>query len=307
MLDAYQWGKITKNSPEAPVPVINISKKENRLGGAANVAKNIRALGAKVRLCSSIGLDISGEKFKILMKKNGLTNKHLIHTQKPTTTKTRIIADNKHIVRIDEEDTSDNTNNEELLATVKELINTTHFDIVILQDYNKGLLNKETITPLLQLLQKNGIKTVVDPKFENFNLYKDVDLIKPNLIELNYAIKKNFEPNNINAIANNMRELSIKLNSKLIMVTLSENGITILDKNKKFHTKGIRINPIDVSGAGDTVVSIASLCLAQNLSMKYISEISNYAGAQVCEKVGVVTINKNALLKRIKKVCTKDV
>ncbi len=301
MLDSYHWGEIHRQSPEANVPVVSLLKKENRLGGAANVAKNILALGANVTLCSTIGNDEAGKHLLNLMHKNNLSTDYLIKTHNITTQKIRIFAKNKHVIRIDNENTSSIENKEKILELIKKIINSKKIDIAIIQDYNKGLLNKKTIKPILNLLKEKKIKITVDPKFNNFNDYKEVDLIKPNLIELNNITNKKIVKNDIEKLLKTMKETYVKLNVKYIMTTLSENGLMILKDDKNFHAKGLPINVIDVSGAGDSVISIASLCLANNIPMEDIAKISNYSGAQVCEKIGVVTINKLALLKKIKK------
>ena len=300
MIDAYMWGEINRISPEAPVPVVEIKKHENRLGGAANVALNLQSLGAEPILCSVIGDDNKGKVFKKLMIEANLKTKGiLISNKRRTTLKTRVIAENKHQVRIDEEDTFSINIEDEFLNLLKELISDT--DVVILQDYNKGVLTPRIITELIKITNTKNIPTIVDPKKRNFNFYKDCTIFKPNLNEIKEGMNIEFNADNTNEIKKASEKLRKFLNAKAVLLTLSSRGICFNNEQKFKHTPAFKRNIIDVSGAGDTVISVASLCLASNIDLNTLSILSSLAGGIVCEEVGVIPINKEKLLIEAKK------
>jgi rfaE bifunctional protein kinase chain/domain len=295
MIDAYMWGEINRISPEAPVPVVEVKKHENRLGGAANVALNLKALGANPILCSVIGTGDRGVLFEKLMKESNLSTEGILSTNKrKTTIKTRVIAENKHQLRIDEEETSPIEQVEEFLKLTLSLIN--DVDVIILQDYNKGVLTPEIIERVIDSANKKGIPTIVDPKKLNFNSYKNCTIFKPNLAEIKAGMKVDFDANNIAEIEKATSELRKKLSAKGVLLTLSEKGICINSEKEFKHTPAFKRNIIDVSGAGDTVISVASLCLASNMDYTDLSILSTLAGGLVCEDVGVMPINKEKLL-----------
>lgn len=295
MIDAYMWGKINRMSPEAPVPIVDIQKHETRLGGAANVALNIQSLEAKPILCSVIGDDIHGKLFLELMKISNLsTTGILVSKKRRTTLKTRVIANEKHQLRVDEEDTEPIHLESQFINNIKNHIN--HCDVIILQDYNKGTLTKNLITEVITLANKLNIPTIVDPKKINFNTYYNCTVFKPNLSEIKEGMNIDFNANNQDEIQKATNKLLNKLKAKAILLTMSEKGISIT-QNKEFeYTPAFKRKIIDVSGAGDTVISVASLCLTTKINFKLLSKLSSLAGGIVCEEVGVVPINKNKLL-----------
>jgi len=295
MIDAYLWGEINRMSPEAPVPVVEVKKHENRLGGAANVALNLKALGATPILCSVIGTGNRGVLFEELMEESNLSTEGILSTNKrKTTIKTRVIAENKHQLRIDEEETSPILQVEEFLKLTISLMD--DIDVIILQDYNKGVLTSEIIEGVIASANKNGIPTIVDPKKLNFNSYKNCTIFKPNLAEIKAGMKVDFDANNIAEIEKATTKLKKQLSAKGVLLTLSERGICINSEKEFKHTPAFKRNIIDVSGAGDTVISVASLCLASNMDYTELSVLSTLAGGIVCEEVGVVPINKEKLL-----------
>ena len=297
MIDSYMWGEVNRMSPEAPVPVVEVKKHENRLGGAANVALNLKALGANPILSSVIGSGERGILFEKLMKESNLSTEGILYTNKrKTTIKTRVIAENKHQLRIDEEETSPIVQVEEFLKLTISLME--NIDVIILQDYNKGVLTPKIIEGVIVSANKKGIPTIVDPKKLNFNSYKNCTIFKPNLAEIKAGMKVDFDANNIDEIEKATSELRKKLSAKGVLLTLSEKGICINSENEFKHTPAFKRNIIDVSGAGDTVISIASLCLASNIDYTDISMLSTLAGGLVCENVGVMPINKEKLLKQ---------
>ncbi|MFA8450474.1 MAG: bifunctional heptose 7-phosphate kinase/heptose 1-phosphate adenyltransferase [Bacteroidales bacterium] len=307
MIDAYLWGKVDRISPEAPVPVVAVEKRANRLGGAANVALNIQALGAKPILCSLIGDDLMGEEFKKLLLKNKMTcDGILVSSKRPTTTKFRVIGNNTQLLRVDEEITNDLYSDEEkmLFAKIKDIISNQKIDSIIFQDYNKGVLSERIIKDTIKLANENNIPTIVDPKKKNFEIFKNVSLFKPNLKELKEGMNLEFNTNKVGDIQEAVKKLQEEMKAKIVLNTLSENGVLIRKKTEdnSFETHHIPAhirNIADVSGAGDTVVSVASLCLAANISSRDLAAFANLAGGLVCEEVGVVPIKKDLLLEEI--------
>ena len=292
MIDAYMW-EINRMSPEAPVPIVEIQKHETRLGGSANVALNIQSLEAKPILCSVIGNDMHGKLFLDLMHKSNLSTEGILISKRRTTLKTRVIANEKHQLRVDEEDTKPIELENKFINKIKEHISSC--DVVIFQDYNKGTLTENVIKEIITKANELNIPTIVDPKKINFNSYNNCTIFKPNLSEIKEGMKIDFNSNNQNQINEVTNKLLNKLQAKAILLTMSEKGISIT-YNKEFeYTPAFQRKIIDVSGAGDTVISVA-LCLTTEMNFKILSKLSSLAGGIVCEEVGVVPINKNKLL-----------
>jgi rfaE bifunctional protein kinase chain/domain len=301
MIDTYMWGKIERMSPEAPVSVVDIEKHETRLGGAANCALNIKALGATPILCSVIGNDNNGIRFnKLMIKANLSTEGILISDQRKTTVKTRIISENKHQLRVDEEDRYPITIEDKFLNTVEQLLEET--SVIILQDYNKGVLTPKTIKKLIKKAKQLNIPIIVDPKKDNFLLYQDCDIFKPNLKEIKEGIEIEFDDKNDKELEKATSILKDKLNASAILLTLSERGICINSDKGFVHTPAYGGPVVDVSGAGDSVISVASLLLSSGVNSKNISKISSLSGGIVCQKVGVVPIDKEELLRETIKI-----
>jgi len=297
MIDAYMWGDVHRMSPEAPVPIVEINKRESRLGGAANVALNIQSLGATPVLFSAIGDDHYGDLFINLMKEQNLTYEGIQKiSDRNTTVKTRIISDNKHVLRVDEERT-DFIDDENISNKLEKMILANNFDVVIFEDYNKGLLGEKLIQKAINAAQQKGIPTIVDPKKDNFFAYQGVDIFKPNLKEIKEGLNVEFDVLSDDELSKNVALLKTKLKAKGILLTLSEYGIYYQNEETTYREKAHKRNIIDVSGAGDTVVSVAALALACKLGDEFLMRIANLAGGLVCEKVGVVPIQKQDLLK----------
>ena len=303
MLDSYIWGAVERISPEAPVPVVNVKKRDFRLGGAANVALNLQALGAKPILCALIGNDDAGKKLQDCLDAQGITKEGLvISTQRPTTVKTRVIASHQHVVRIDEESDAPASAVEEsqLLEKIEKLLS--HCQVVVFEDYDKGVLNASLIEKVVQASTRLKIPTVVDPKKRNFLAYKNVTLFKPNLKELREGLKVDVEASNQQQVSKAVEQLKQTLNATGVMITLSEFGVYMDDGKEKVKLPAHAREIADVSGAGDTVVSIASLCVALGLSPKTTATLSNLGGGLVCQHVGVVPIDKDELFKEALKI-----
>jgi D-glycero-beta-D-manno-heptose-7-phosphate kinase len=303
MLDTYIWGKVERISPEAPVPVVRVQKREARLGGAANVALNIQALGAEAKLFSVIGNDFEGNELIQIIAKNGLTKNAILQSDnRPTTVKQRIIASSQHIVRIDSE-TEENITLEEqnwLLEVIKNQDKKP--DIIIFEDYDKGVLGKPLIQAIITWAKQHQIPTITDPKKRNFLDYQGVTLFKPNLKELKEGLKIDLDTSSASTIQKTIESARKQLGVEGILLTLSEKGVFI-DFQEESHLVSAHIRQIaDVSGAGDTVVSIAALCLALNLTPKEIAFLSNLGGGLVCESVGVIPINKQYLFDEVERL-----
>lgn len=312
MLDSYIWGKVNRISPEAPVPIVSVEMRTNRLGGAANVALNINSLGAEAIICSVIGADQKGDALVDLLKNESMSTEGIVRSDaRITTTKFRVMGNNVQLLRVDDESTDDLTTAEEkqLVESVRRVLDHENIDTIIFQDYNKGNLSKNVITEIIALAEKNRIPTAVDPKSKNFFEYKKVSLFKPNLKELNEGLGIDIDPGDKENLKKACHKLNDKINSELIMITLSENGIYILGEMNGLsgsHVVPAHLRNIaDVSGAGDTVISVAALCLALNQHPEKIASLSNLSGGIVCEEVGVVSINKEFLLKEAISLLTK--
>lgn len=298
MVDSYIWGSVSRISPEAPVPVLQIEKKEDRLGGAANVALNVQAMGATPLLCAIIGNDLEGEQFKKRLHIRDIDDSGIIiSNSRPTTSKTRVISGHQHIVRIDSE-TEENISEKDkrkLLEIIDKLCS--QADAIIFEDYDKGLIDEELIRKTLEIASVKNIPTIVDPKKKNFFNYSGVSLFKPNLKELLEGLNIEIDKKNLEEIKGAAIQLQQKMNGSDILLTLSELGILYLNSESSHHFDAHLREIADVSGAGDTVVSIAAMCKALSLPPEFISELSNLGGGLVCEHMGVVPIEKNILLK----------
>tara|TARA_B100000003_G_scaffold138590_1_gene124417 strand:- start:2138 stop:3115 length:978 start_codon:yes stop_codon:yes gene_type:complete len=292
MVDSYIFGEINRNSPEAPVPIVDIKKEDTKLGGAANVALNIQSLGMEPILCSVIGDDEDGQIFMKLCKKNNLVTKGIIIDEyRKTTNKKRVIVNKDHILRIDNEETNYLKSNirKKFINNTEKLI--ANNEIIIFQDYDKGVINKKMIEEINKI---DHLFIAVDPKKRNFFEYKNVDLFKPNLSEiLNAFDSKDDSINNLNSISD---ELKSKNNIKNIMVTLSNKGLVINNDSGFIYNKIQKKKIIDVSGAGDTVIALATILFYLKLPEKFIAEMCNLAGGITCMSSGVSAINLKELL-----------
>ena len=305
MIDSYLWGKVNRISPEAPVPIVAVAKKERRLGGAANVALNVQALGANPILCSVIGVDIEGQAFMDLLKKQKLSQKGILKSRdRITTVKTRIMGNNAQLLRVDEEEEDDISPSEtqQLLTLISYIIIHDKIDVVIFEDYNKGLLNSKLISKVVELCRSKGIPTCVDPKKKNFNSYKGVSLFKPNLKELREGIKLDISGDNINELQRAISSYRVKQKIETVLVTLAEKGVVTNSRKLKEHVPAHIRSIADVSGAGDTVISVASLCRALDCSDVLTAAIANLSGGLVCEQIGVVPVSKEQLLEEALKL-----
>ncbi len=300
MLDHYVFGDVLRISSEAPIPIVDVQKYENRLGGAANVALNVQALGAKVFLASVFGDDSNGHVLKEVLSSNQINSTAcILNQERRTTVKTRVVSRNQQIVRYDYEDGSPINEQTELalLDNVIDIIYNETPDVVILQDYNKGVLTPKVIANVIHNCTQNGIPVAVDPKHDNFWAYKGCTLFKPNREEamsgLDMSISAN-RPETLMVADNQIRSV---LKNQYTIITLSDKGIFVgaEDDHELVPAYYRKIN--DVSGAGDTVISLLALGLALNLDIFATAELANIAAGLVCEQVGVSPIDINDLIK----------
>lgn len=308
MLDTYWWGKVERISPEAPVPVVAVSKKEQRIGGAGNVALNVASLGAAVNVISIIGNDDEGKQLVSLLNDNNINTDFIIlNNERITTNKIRIISRNQHMMRLDAEVTTALTIHTEeiLLNAFIKYVADVQPQLVILEDYNKGLLTKNVIEKVIAICKENNILTAVDPKRKNFFEYKGVDIFKPNLHEIKEGLNILGEEISEKLLGEMHDLLTEKLQHKISFITLSEKGVFYESGMEKAiiptHIRSIA----DVSGAGDTVIAVASVVFAATKNVRLMADIANIAGGMVCEEVGTVAIDKIKLLEECKNLLVK--
>jgi len=299
MLDTYMWGDVERISPEAPVPVVSLKNKEQRIGGAGNVALNLQSLGATAFVLSVTGDDEEAEKLNSLfVDQNIRTSYSLKSKTRITTNKTRVISRNQHMMRLDAEVTNDlnEEDQQKLIDTFEQFIEKEKPDVVILEDYNKGVLTQAVIEIVISVCKENGIITAVDPKRKNFLEYRNVDIFKPNLKEVKDALNLLFAGVNLRLLQDIHLELSNLLHHHISFITLSEKGVFYQQENRSAIIPSHLRNIADVSGAGDTVIAVAALVYAATKDVQLMAEIANIAGGLVCEEVGTVAINKEKLL-----------
>ncbi len=303
MLDTYLWGKVERLSPEAPVPIVSVTKRENRLGGAANVSRNIQSLGATPILFSVIGDDDNGKEFESLLVKRDLSNKGIfVDSSRNTTVKNRIISSGKQIVRVDEESTSfiSSEMEQKLTAAILKEIEEEKVDVIVFVDYDKGIITPALFDAVNEAAIKKNIPTAVDPKKRNFWHYKNVTLFKPNFKEFVEGIGQPIAKDDLETIKMYADKFKKEQNLNLIFITLSELGVFISNGVKEQYYPVVIRDIADVSGAGDTVIGVASLAMAAGLAPKVMALMSNLAGGLVCEKVGVVPVDSEQLRKEMK-------
>lgn len=298
MVDAYTWGKVTRISPEAPVPVVNVVKRENRLGGAGNVVLNLASLGAKPLIFSVIGDDSTGSSLLDILREAGLSVDGIIQEAgRPTTVKERVIAGSQQLLRVDSETEKaiSSASVSALLAAVKAAIS--NVDVIIFEDYDKGVLSAGLIQEVMAMAKSAGIPTVVDPKKKNFFAYQGATLFKPNLHELRDGLGLDSSDLSSLALPATVKKFKESQNFEGLFVTLSERGVYMDFRSEQVAIPAHIRQIADVSGAGDTVISIAACALAAGASPAQIAELANLGGGLVCEFLGVVPIEVN-LLKR---------
>lgn len=303
MLDTYWWGHVERISPEAPVPIVALDKKEYRIGGAGNVALNLSCLGAQVSVISVIGKDDDGNTLIKLLHDNKINVDYLLQNpSRITTSKSRIISRNQQMMRLDSEITDDLSSEYEkkLIDHVEKYVVARKPHVLILEDYNKGVLTENVISNVVSICKKYGVLTSVDPKRKNFLRYQGVDIFKPNLKEVKDGLNLLVDDINDQMLNNIHEKLYERLQHAISFITLSEKGVFYRQHDKSRIVPSHVRNIADVSGAGDTVIAVASLLYAVTKDVDLMAEVANIAGGLVCEEVGTVAINKDKLLEECK-------
>ncbi len=293
MIDRYWHGRVDRISPEAPVPVVQFLRKEDRLGGAGNVALNVKALGGEAILCSVFGNDDETSAVAALFSDHQLSIDGIFFSAaRKTTVKTRIVAGGQQLLRLDDESTFDlnPAETKSFLTCFGQILDKKQPDAIIFQDYNKGVLTQKVIEKVMTEAQKRGIPTAIDPKKRHFFEYRGATLFKPNLKEVREALPFQIEPTEADLLSASQFLRDI-LGHKTTMITLSERGICTENGGvcSIWPTRPRAIS--DVSGAGDTVIAVAAMGLAAGFSIEKIARLANLAGGQVCESAGVVAVD----------------
>ena len=298
MIDAYIWGKHDRMSPEAPVHVVDVERRDARLGGAANVALNIQGAGGNPLIITVLGAQGRAPEFQSLMVSQNMTTEGVVWSEgRKCTVKTRVISNGRHLLRVDEEQTDDISEEEEdeLLDRLKLILENVAVDAAILQDYNKGVLTPRVIRESISLCKEKGIPITVDPKKKNFMAFKGCDLFKPNLKELREGLGQDIIPEKASLDAA-IQQLQRQMPHERTMITLSEHGVYHSENGSSSILPAHKRNIVDVSGAGDTVIAVATLALASGADLTEAAWLANLAGGLVCEQVGVQPITQEALL-----------
>lgn len=300
MVDSYLWGKVERVSPEAPIPIVSVTKKENRLGGAANVSLNLQSLGATPLLFSVIGDDEKGKRFRKMMVKSKLSAEGIfVDPMRITTVKSRIISNGQHIARVDEESVDYISAELEgrIFEAIRNTIENRKIDVVIFVDYDKGMITPGLFEKVHELARQKGIVIAVDPKKRNFSLYHDVDLFKPNFKEFVEGTGRIILKGDLEQLKTAAERYKKEKSFRFIFITLSELGVFLSNSlSQTYYPAEIRYIA-DVSGAGDTVLAVAALCLATSAPPRLLAMLSNMAGGLVCEQVGVVPVNLERLMR----------
>lgn len=299
MLDTYWWGSVDRISPEAPVPVVALQKKELRVGGAANVALNTASLGAQTTMISIIGADADGEKLLQLLQEKKIDTSYIkTSTNRVTTNKTRIMSRNQQMMRLDAEITTDidKATEDLFIQQVQNCLDQQQPQVLIFEDYNKGVITERVIKEVTALCNEKNVFTAVDPKKKNFLSYHGVTIFKPNLKEVKEGLNLSVDQVTISTLNHIHDVLQKHLHHKISLITLSEKGVFYQNETShRIIPTHIR-NIADVSGAGDTVIAVAAICYAATQDMHLAAEMANIAGGLVCEEVGTAAIDRERLL-----------
>lgn len=305
MVDAYLIGNITRISPEAPVPVVQITERREQPGGAANVALNCRALEAQVTLFTVLGIDEAGKSLCRMLQSEGISTEGcLLSKKRKTTTKTRVLSKSQQVLRIDDEqsDPLDTKDEHAFIDLCLRAIQIDEPDVIIFEDYNKGVLLPNIIQKITEHARRFKTLIAVDPKKENFFDYQHVDIFKPNLKEIREALNNDQILPQINSLSQVHQQLQKTLLHRITLITLSEHGIFVAEDKKRFILPSRVRHIADVSGAGDTVIAIFAMTYAVVKDIAWCTEVANLAGGLVCEEVGVKPVNRKKLIQALKEI-----
>ncbi len=300
VLDHYIWGKVSRISPEAPVPVVNVSRENLLLGGATNVVNNIHALGGVVSVCGVIGRDEAGGQLQHLLRAQGIpTDGLIVEPGRPTTIKTRIIAHSQQVVRFDRETNSkiEKDTHQRIFDFFKQKV-TEGIDAVVLSDYCKGVVTKDLVRDIVRLAKKNRVIVSVDPKVSHFGMYSGVTILTPNLNEASIGSK--IEIDDEHSLLKAGELLLKRLKCTAVLITRSEHGMSLFEHGGRVtHIPTVARDVFDVTGAGDTVISALTLAMAAGAGMVDAARISNYAAGIVVGVMGTATVKPEELKQRI--------
>jgi len=298
IMDHFLWGNVRRISPEAPVPVVEVEREDLMLGGAANVAHNIKNLGGAVSITGVIGSDDDGRRFLRALKKKSIPVTGIVQDPKrPTTTKTRIIAHNQQIVRYDREN-KDGVRaaiTKEVLRYIKKAVRDAH--VVIVSDYAKGLVSENLMKKIVALCKKMKKPLVVDPKVEHLDYYKGADIVTPNNLEA--ATGAGLDIKDAKTLKKAGKILKERLDSKALLITRGEQGMSLFENGSETHIPTVAKEVYDVSGAGDTVAGVIALSLAAGADFKEAAVLANFAAGVVVGKLGTATLNAEELCKAV--------
>lgn len=299
IMDEYIWGDVSRISPEAPVPVVDVKQETKMLGGAANVINNIRSLGGKAILCGVVGDDSTGKEIRNYVEDLGCTTGGIIlENGRPTSIKTRIVAQNQQVVRFDREiRKSINPGSIKSLLHYIE-INKDKLDAIVVADYGKGVISGELMKGLRELVLDSEIILAVDPKTDNFEYYHGIDIITPNHHEAGAFCR--LDINDSESLVKAGTYMLDKLNCRSVLITQGKDGMTLFEKDGQIsHIPTLGRKVFDVTGAGDTVISTISLGLASGMDLKSAAIISNYAAGIVVGEVGTSIVDAEELKKAL--------
>jgi rfaE bifunctional protein kinase chain/domain len=305
MLDTYLWGHVERISPEAPVPVVTLDRREQRIGGAGNVALNLASLGTKVTAFSVLGEDADGKILEGMLGSSGIDTSYLARSGKRiTTNKARVMGRNQQMLRLDSETTLDLSaiEEDELLGRLRTYLEKEKPQVIIFEDYNKGVLTHRVIREAVALCRHHGVITAVDPKRKNFFSYTGVTIFKPNLKEVREGLNLLLDDVQLPALQDIHGQLAEKLQHEISFITLSEKGVFYQKGERSAQISSHIRNIADVSGAGDTVIAVASLVYAATQDANLMAEVANIAGGLVCEEVGTAAISRERLLQECGKL-----
>jgi D-beta-D-heptose 7-phosphate kinase/D-beta-D-heptose 1-phosphate adenosyltransferase len=303
ILDRYLFGKVNRISPEAPVPVVEVTDETFLLGGATNVANNIAALGGKATVAGVVGNDNAGRVLKELLEENSISTKGIVEDHRPTSVKTRVIAHNQQVVRFDREDKRrlEGKGLLRFLNYIKKAVS--EHDAVIISDYKKGVISSSLIKTVVKNGKHKNTFVAVDPKVGHFHFYKNVSLITPNLMEASQG--SGIEIKDEKSLAKAGKTLMGRLSCKSVLITRGEDGMSLFEKNANKqitvkHIPTVAKKVFDVTGAGDTVIATLALAHAAGASLEEASVIANYAAGIVVGEVGTAVVTSEALIASIK-------
>ena len=301
ILDHYIWGKVDRISPEAPVPVVEVTRESLMLGGAANVAHNVVSLGGKAAVVGINGKDIAGKAITDMLEQKGVDCRGIFLSNRPTTVKTRVIAHNQQVVRFDREDRKYVEG--KTLKGVLDHVNSVYreCDAIILSDYKKGMISSQLVKNILKVTKTPragrtgaGRFVAVDPKVGHFHFYRGVSLITPNVMEA--SVGSSVEITDEKSLLKAGSILLKKLGCKAVLITRGEQGMSLFEKNRVAHIPTVARKVYDVTGAGDAVISAFTLAYVSGATMEEAADIANHAAGVVVAEVGTAVATPEQLM-----------